>query len=385
MTVRTRFLFCLDYGEVIGHGTYGFVRKAVNFSMQQTVVAVKEVKPGHGTGVPLNACREIGMLRELSHPHIVNLLNVIINSETKAISLVLEWAEYDLKVILGRHMLEEKAAHALGRQQGMIPLSMTRAIMFQLLDATEYLHANWVFHRDIKPANVLITAEGQVKLADFGLARRFHCPLRPLADDATVVTKWYRAPELLFGTRHYTPAIDVWALGAVFAELILGFTIFVPPGERKDQKEELISKDQILKIFSVLGMPDAATVWPTLSDMPFWTAVVHEWPELKSLKPYAEMSQALRQQISVRLAGAPRPPSPTERLDCINLLMAMLTYNPTARISSRDAKEAPFFANPAGLRGNVLAEVSQTWRSFYPQREKCACDDCRKREESGKN
>ena len=108
---------------------------------------------------------------------------------------------------------------------------MVKSLMYQILDGIHYLHENWVLHRffnpqnnfsnrsrDLKPANILVMGEGEergrVKIADMGFARLFNSPLKPLADlDPVVVTFWYRAPELLLGARHYTKAIDIWAIG----------------------------------------------------------------------------------------------------------------------------------------------------------------------------
>ena len=108
---------------------------------------------------------------------------------------------------------------------------MVKSLLYQILDGILYLHDNWVLHRDLKPANILVMGDGpergRVKIADMGFARLFNSPLKPLADlDPVVVTFWYRAPELLLGARHYTKAIDIWAIGCIFAELLTSEPIF---------------------------------------------------------------------------------------------------------------------------------------------------------------
>jgi cyclin-dependent kinase 8/11 len=118
------------------------------------------------------------------------------------------------------------------RDKGM-PSPSTRvvkSIMWQILNGINYIHNNWVVHRDLKPSNILIMGKGpdygRVKIADFGMARLFQQPLRALHYDGVVVTVWYRAPELLLGAKHYTKAIDMWAIGCIFGELLTSSPLF---------------------------------------------------------------------------------------------------------------------------------------------------------------
>ena len=131
-------------------------------------------------------------------------------------------------------------------------------MIYQLLNGVLYLHSCHILHRDLKPAYILINTQGVVKIGDLGLARMIFEPLQPLfTGDKVVVTIWYRAPELLLGTRHYNKAVDIWAIGCVMAELA-GLRPIFKGEEAKLEKSKNVpfQKDQLLKIFEVRGTPD---------------------------------------------------------------------------------------------------------------------------------
>lgn len=126
------------------------------------------------------------------------------------------YVEYDLQDILSWHY-----GSGFGQPPAPLPEFTLRSLAWQLLSGLSYLHRRFVIHRDVKPSNVLVTGEahpsglqGCVKIADFGLARLVNEPLRPLFENGLVVTIWYRAPELLLGAKHYTRAVDMWAVRA---------------------------------------------------------------------------------------------------------------------------------------------------------------------------
>ena len=230
---------------------------------------------------------------------------------------------------------------------------MVKSIMYQLLAATEYVHSKWVMHRDIKPANALITEAGVVKLADFGLARIFKEPLRPLIDDYTVVTSFYRAPELLLGSRHYTIAIDVWALGVTFTELIFSTCIFSAQG---DGEKDLIAVNQIDKVFDILGKP-SVQCWPTVVDMPFWQKL-----ERRSRhKTHEESIKDFYKNVCDKLDDM-MDSKPADNVVIAELLRKMLDYDPSSRMSCADAKKklCSHEQNVDDLKKNVLKYQTNT-------------------------
>ncbi|WAQ84180.1 hypothetical protein PtA15_4A632 [Puccinia triticina] len=261
----------------ISSGTYGKVYKARPRDAPGAAVAIKKFKPDRDgeasyTGISQSACREIMLNREIGHENLTALQEVML--QDKAIYLVFEYCEHDFLQIIHHHSQTRSA----------IPEPTLKALLFQLLNGLAYLHANWIVHRDLKPANILVTERGVVKIGDLGLARSFHSPIQSLyASDKVVVTIWYRAPELLLGARHYSPAIDVWSVGCILGELLCLRPIFkgdeAKPEPHHASKKAAASgvpfqKDQLAKIFDVLGTPSK-----------------EEWPSIVHLPEYAHMAR----------------------------------------------------------------------------------------------
>merc|ERR1712130_167784 len=140
---------------------------------------------------------------------------------------------------------------------GGLDTATTKSFLYQLLRGTAYCHQHRVLHRDLKPQNLLINQEGHLKLADFGLARAFGIPVRSYTHE--VVTLWYRAPDVLMGSRKYSTPVDIWSVGCIFAEMSNGQPLF--PGQT--------DADQLQKIFKTLGTPNTST-WPRIVDLPEW-------------------------------------------------------------------------------------------------------------------
>ena len=251
-------------GCKVGRGTYGHVYKAKRKDgSDPKEYALKQIE---GSGLSMSACREIALLRELKHPNVINLQRVFLSHSDRKVWLLVDYSEHDLWHIIKYH----RAAKA-NKKPLLVHKGMVKSLLYQILDGIHYLHANWVLHRDLKPANILVMGEGpergRVKIADMGFARLFNSPLKPLADlDPVVVTFWYRAPELLLGARHYTKAIDIWAIGCIFAELLTSEPIF--HCRQEDSKtSNPYHHDQLDRIFQVMGFPQERD-WEDMKRMP---------------------------------------------------------------------------------------------------------------------
>ncbi|KZF19046.1 Pkinase-domain-containing protein [Xylona heveae TC161] len=229
----------------LGEGTYGVVFRA-RHKKTSDIVALKQVRilpEERQNGIPITALREISILRSLRHQNIVNVLDVAVGLESlEDIYMVMEYAEQDMAVLLD----EQKVKFTMGQ---------VKCLFRQVLEGIEYLHRNDIIHRDVKMQNILLTSKGTLKLADFGMAREYSP--RPLTPG--VVTIWYRSPELLLGTKRYTPAVDLWSAGLILAELLLSAPCL--PGESEIEQLTLIVKllgtpsPEDLSAFSEMGCP----------------------------------------------------------------------------------------------------------------------------------
>ncbi|EGD72120.1 CMGC/CDK/CDK8 protein kinase [Salpingoeca rosetta] len=214
--------------------------------------------------VSVPALREFSLLRELKHKNIIMIKDTFLRPtvDPKQIWILFEYATFDLWYLLQTHRKEKGAP---------LPEAMQLSIMHQLCSGMAYLHDHWIIHRDLKPGNILITSyndirPGVVKLADFGLARLCSAPPKPLARvDPIVVTYWYRAPELLLGTEHYTRAIDMWALGCIMAELVTLRPLFHVAEDQKTKDPYF--KEQLAAIAQVLGVA-MESEWQMLTELP---------------------------------------------------------------------------------------------------------------------
>ena len=205
-------------------------------------------------GFPITAMREIKLLKQLDHPNIVNLVEIVTSSDDtgqEQVYLVFDYADHDLQGVLEKGVELEK--------------SHFKCLIKQLIEGLAYLHRQGIMHRDIKGGNLLLTKDGILKIADFGLAREF---IKVNNNNFTVkvVTRWYRAPELLLNQHRYTQSIDVWSIGCFVAEMFLGKPLF--PG-RSDL-------EQLPVIFDKMGIPDD-TAWPGVKTMKGFPEAVSEF------------------------------------------------------------------------------------------------------------
>lgn len=283
----------------IGEGTYSQVYKAQGPSGEICALKVVALE-AEDEGIPSTAIREISLLKQLQHPNIVKLCDVI-HSERK-LTLVFEFLEQDLKKVLDQH------------EDGLEP-ARTRSFLHQLLSGISYCHQNRVLHRDLKPQNLLISSEGALKLADFGLARAFGIPVRAYSHE--VVTLWYRPPDVLMGSKKYSTPLDIWSVGCIFAECANGRALF--PGTTE--------ADQLQKIFEIVGTPNPL-YWPRVVELPEWRS---------DFKQYA-----------------PQPWEhimPRQEPVTLDLLANLLQCDPDRRLKGPTALRHPYFAGLPPFEG----------------------------------
>ncbi|KAL0208902.1 hypothetical protein P9112_011489 [Eukaryota sp. TZLM1-RC] len=281
--------------EKVGEGTYGVVYKCRD-TETNNLVALKKIRlENEDEGIPSTAIREISLLKELRHPNIVRLENIIHNDAR--LYLVFEFLDQDLK------------KHCDSLRGAKLSPVLVKSFMYQLLSGIEFCHAHRVLHRDLKPQNLLIDRSGNLKLADFGLARAFGIPVRKYTHE--IVTLWYRAPEILLGAQHYATPVDIWSIGCIFAEMVKSTPLF--PGE--------CEIEQLYKIFQILGTPN--------EDI---------WPGVSSLQDYCD---AFPQYSPKNLADVVPGLCPQG----LELLGQMLVYEPGRRISAKEALRHPYFSS----------------------------------------
>jgi len=278
--------------EKLGEGTYGVVYKAKDRVTGKTVALKKIRLDAEDEGVPATSIREISLLKELDHPNIVRLEDVV--HVKNRLCLIFEFIDYDLKKYID------------SVKSSINPI-LVKSYVYQLLRSLYFCHTRRILHRDLKPQNLLIDKKGILKLADFGLGRAFSIPLRNYTHE--VVTLWYRAPEILLGCKSYSTPIDMWSVGCIFAELVTRKPLF--PGDSEI--------DELFKIFRVLGTPTEAT-WPEIVTFPDYKATFPHWGKmrLEDIVPGLDVSG-------------------------YDLLSQMLTYQPRKRISAKRALQHSYF------------------------------------------
>ncbi|KAJ2227366.1 hypothetical protein H4R99_000973 [Coemansia sp. RSA 1722] len=288
----------------IEEGTYGIVYRARDLHTNE-IVALKHLKlDQERNGFPITSLREIHTLLLAKHPHIINVREIVVGRSLNSIYMVMDYMEHDL-----RSLMETMP-------QGFQP-SEIKSLMVQLLDAIGHLHRNWIVHRDLKTSNLLMANAGALRVADFGLARKYGSPLGHMT--GLVVTLWYRAPELLLGAKEYSTKIDIWSIGCIFVELFLHRPFLQGRGEI----------DQISKIFAAMGTPTDKT-WPGFDQL----------PNAKMFK-FSQSDAASHHSLKYRLGQCTGATG-----YAYDLATKLLALDPKQRITAEEALDHPYFTEP---------------------------------------
>jgi len=297
---RTRSVGEFEKLNRVGEGTYGIVYRARDTKTNE-LVALKRVRmEKEKDGLPVSGLREISILMSCKHENIVPLKEIAVGKSLDNIFLVMAYCEQDL-------------ASLLDNMQKPFSESQVKCIMLQVFKGLQYLHENFIVHRDLKVSNLLLTDKGCLKIADFGLARLYGVPLKPMTPK--VVTLWYRSPELLLNSKTQTTAIDMWSAGCIQGEL-LGHKPLLPGRSEINQLDLIID---------LLGTPNVQ-IWPEIEDL----------PSLKEFTLKAQPYNNLKQKFPwLSQAG-------------LRLLNFLFMYDPHKRATADEClqstyfKEAPF-------------------------------------------
>uniref|UniRef100_A0A8C6UIZ0 cyclin-dependent kinase n=1 Tax=Neogobius melanostomus TaxID=47308 RepID=A0A8C6UIZ0_9GOBI len=291
--------------DKLGEGTYATVFKGRS-KLTENLVALKEIRLEHEEGAPCTAIREVSLLKDLKHANIVTLHDIV--HTDKSLTLVFEYLDKDLK-------------QYMDDCGNIMSMHNVKIFLFQILRGLSYCHKRKVLHRDLKPQNLLINDRGELKLADFGLARAKSVPTKTYSNE--VVTLWYRPPDVLLGSSEYSTQIDMWGVGCIFYEMAAGRPLF--PGSTVE--------DELHLIFRLLGTPTEEN-WPGISSIEEFKT--HNFPKYK---PQLIINHA------PRLDG-----------EGIELLLSFLKYESKKRISAEDAMKHSYFRQ-LGMRVHNLPEI----------------------------
>ncbi|KDQ18771.1 hypothetical protein BOTBODRAFT_103467 [Botryobasidium botryosum FD-172 SS1] len=303
--------------DKLGEGTFGEVHKALHVASGKMVALKRILMHNEKEGFPITALREIKILKKLQHPNVVTLTAMIVSRSAatlkSSIYMVFPYMDHDLS-----GLLENKSNH--------LAPSQIKLYMKQLCEGVSYLHRNKILHRDLKSANLLISNEGVLQIADFGLARpvsQINVTPRAVGTEwkggrrdaeytNCVVTRWYRAPELLLGETRYGGAIDLWSVGCIFGEMFVRKPIFMGTSD----------VDQLEKIFDTCGSPNN-------ENFPGW----NQLPGSEGIKEWK------RKERKVKLF--------TEHLqlpaDTADFLDKLLTLDPCRRMTALEALDHDYF------------------------------------------
>ena len=285
----------------MGEGTYGIVYKAKDVQTEK-IVALKKVRINPELeGTPSTIIREIALLKELKHPNIIHLLDVI--NTSKKLALVFEFCETDLK----------KKEDEYWSKNAQFPREYAKKYFKQLLQGLKYLHSKKIIHRDLKPQNLLISDNDEIKICDFGLARGTGVPIQAYTNE--VVTLWYRPPDVLLGSKMYDSSIDLWGSACIFGEMLNGKSLF----QGKNDAE------QCEEIFKIIGTPNDND-FPWLKESPEWNAgLTGEGFKKYEKKKFKDVFPDIKDDLAY------------------DILEKMLVFDPDKRATAESILEHPYF------------------------------------------
>ncbi|XP_014483440.1 PREDICTED: cyclin-dependent kinase 9-like [Dinoponera quadriceps] len=329
----------LKYEKVakIGQGTFGEVFKAKDKNNKKFVAMKKILMENEKEGFPITALREIKILQLLNHENVVKLIEICRTRATQhnqyrsTFYLIFEFCEHDLAGLLSNVNVK-------------FNLGEIKKVMQQLLNGLYYIHSNKILHRDMKAANVLITKNGILKLADFGLARALSIKNSHRYTNR-VVTLWYRPPELLLGDRNYGPPVDLWGAGCIMAEM----------WTRSPIMQGSTEQHQLVLISQLCGSI-TPEVWPGVENLSFF-------------KASTDLPKGQKRKVKDRLK-----PYLKDRHAC-DLLDKLLTLDPDKRINADQSLNHDFFWSdpmPCDL-SKMLAQHTQSMFEYLapPRRPGC--------------
>lgn len=293
-------------GKKIGSGQYADVFEATLVTDRKKLFAIKKIKiaaESADVGISYDSLREIRFLQELSHPNIIKL-HAVFSTKDQNLNLVLEHLPQGDLLVLVQDVQRTRYTPA-----------DIKSWMLMLMRGVWFCHQNFVLHRDIKPNNLLIAANGEIKLADFGLARSFADPWGEMTSQ--VITSWYRPPELFYRARYYGGAVDIWSCGCVFAELInrVVFIMGIPPDSEVNMVRMICEK---------VGTPTE-----------------ENWPGVTKLRNYLVPEEAIPERSRASWLEQFR----TIGEDGVDLLIAMMQLDPNKRLTAEGVLRHKYFAS----------------------------------------
>lgn len=283
----------------IGRGAYGIVCAAVNSETREEV-AIKKIGNAFDNRIDAKrTLREIKLLRHMDHENVIAIKDIIRPPKRESFN--------DVYIV---YALMDTDLHQIIRSNQPLTDDHCQYFMYQLLRGLKYVHSANVLHRDLKPSNLLLNSNCDLKIGDFGLART-----TSETDFMTeyVVTRWYRAPELLLNCSEYTAAIDVWSVGCIFGEIMTREPLF--PGKDYVHQLRLITE--------LLGSPDDASLGFLRSN--------------NARRYVRQLPQYPKQQFSARFPNM----SPV----ALDLLEKMLVFDPNKRITVDEALSHPYLSS----------------------------------------